>query len=584
MTHTNTPKQYDTRRITLWLTCLAAIGALIATLWHVSAFYLGTHAARAAYFSTTVLVTIIVPAVLAIAGVIAIFIAVDNIESPVSADKLNRIRGAISRETASHYRDVLERDLERAERQGARNGLYKSVVGVAIVTTLIATFWLVQGIRWNNRNGFESTVVYAAELVDTQVEFAPVYESRLSVPQARLQLRQALSGATGQIGDVTYIGNQTTPEYCATVLRSATLGRVWTRQVLCLDPATGATRSADFTGDVGAPDGAWSSKLGDQVAEVRRGLVFDDADVYGYITEDGEARLVVPVRYATGAWNTRYDVAAGVVVFDTDGNREYLAEVEQGTIPGPVMPAAIATRVRASVNALEGFLVHRNPRRSEQTLEPTNTTEGLAATDPNAENPSEFVLVREGRLYYVTPLTPYGQSQTIVGYLEVAADTVSAGTQPQATLYRLDRPQASLQLIVQRVTSLYDADIDWMEANEATDASNRARIYEITPGATGQVTLTIGTGTQTLYRVYVDATLDAQNRFGDICIHRFRDDVQIRCDASDADPTPVGSLRGIASNDTPTVGNGTSAETSGIDLSDVSTQELLDEIARRIGE
>jgi hypothetical protein len=119
--------------------------------------------------------------------------------------------------------------------------------------------------------------------------------------------------------------------------------------------------------------------------------------------------------------------------------------------------------------------------------------------------------------------------------------------------------------------------------SQATDASNRARIYEITPAASGQVTLTVGTGTQTLYRVYVDANLDAQNSFGNICIHRFRDDEQIRCDSADSDPTPVGALRGIAGNTgAPSTSTPGGESSSGIDLSKVPTQRLLDELRRRI--
>lgn len=580
--HTYPSTQRNLRRAFAWISGVAVPVALIALLWRVSAYYLGTHAARAAYFSTTSVATVVAPAAVIIVAAIVAFRSFDRIESPASASEIETIETRIARGDG-HYRDYDQRRLDELKRRGTRNGLHKTVAILAVFASLVSVFWLVQGIRWMNRSGYETTAPYTANLAEVVNAETPSYETRLAIPQARLQLRQALSGATGAIGDVAYIGNGPNgAEYCATVLRASTLGRVWTRQILCLDPATGATRSADFDGNVGAPNGAWSSKLGDQVASVKRGLVFNEDDVYGYITGDGKARLVVPVRVATGEWNRRYDVAAGVVVFNHDGTREYISDVEPGSIPGPVMAMNVAERVRGSVNALEGFLVHRNPRRSEQTLERTDAAEGLAATDPNAENPSEFVLVRNGRLYYVTPLTPYGQSQTIVAYLEVEADTVLAGEQPNATLYRLGQPQASLQLIVQRVTSLYDADIDWMEANEATDASNRARIYEITPSADGHVTMTIGTGTQTLYRVYVDANLDDQNRFGDICIHRFRDDEKIRCDSADSDPTPVGALRGIASNATPANTPSTTTDSSGIDLSNVPTQDLLDEIGRRI--
>jgi hypothetical protein len=543
------------------LVTVAVVGVL-AFFWNLSAYYLGTQMARMVYLAAPLFLAVVLPALIALAMIVAAC--------------------TIKPGPARWGWNATEEEKAAA---AAKNRQRRRIALMVAVAVILPMLWLVQGYRWANRYGYETSVVYTANLVVEPEATPPSYETRLSVPQARLQLTQALSGTSGKLGDVTYIGNQEAGEYCATVLRNGTLGRVWTREILCLDPATGATRQAEFTGNVGAPEGFWSSKLGDQVASVRRGLVFDHNDIYGYITEDGDARLVVPVRFATGGSNTRYDVAAGVVLFDTDGSREYIATVEPGAIPGPVMPMSVASEIRANVNSTRGFLVHREPRRSDQSLESTSTAEGVAATDPNAENASEFVLVRDGRLYYVTPLTPYGQSQTVVAYLEVAADEVTAGVMPTATLYRLAQPLASLQLITQRVTTLYDADIDWMETNTATDASNRARIYEITPSASGQVTLTVGTGTQTLYRVFVEAGLDEQNEFGEICIYRFKTDVKIRCDASDADPTPVGSLRGIAGG---TNGSGSNPNTTpaaavgGTDLSNVPTQDLLDEIARRI--
>jgi hypothetical protein len=545
-------------RATKWVAPIAILVAVIAALWQMSAYYLGTGLAREGYFSWPFLVTVVLPVLVFIGIGFAAFAAYDS----------------------SQYSKHLYTEAGKNARK-AREKRQRLISVLLLVSMILPLGWFTQGVRWINRYGYETTAVYTANLEVVANAPTPTYDTRLSVPQARLQLRQALSGTGGKLGDVAYIGNKETPEYCAPVLRNATLGRVWTREILCLDPATGTTRSAKFTGNVGSVEGAWSSKLADQVASVRRGMVFTPGDEYGYITDEGQARLVVPVQVGTGEWNRRYDVAGGVVVFEADGTRVYKTQVNVGEIPGPVLPMAIAESVRRSVNTSEGFVKHRNPRRSEASLEGTNMAEGTGATDPNAENPSEFVLVRNGRLYYVTPLTPYGQSQTVVAYLEVAADEVRSGEMPEAKLYRLAEPQASLQLIVQRVTSLYDADIEWMEANEATDASNKARIYEITPADAGRVTLTIGTGTQSLYRVWVESALDGQNKFGTICIHRFRDNVQIRCDSSDSDPAPVGALRGIA-GDRP--GNGNENEGSGsVDLSGVPTRELLDEIARRIG-
>jgi hypothetical protein len=535
-------------RILIYAGIAAGVLYALAYTWAKSDLYVGTYGYRAITGSVPVAVSVLMPVALAVALMFAAFFANDTM-----------------------YYKLRQRNIRRM------------VVTVCLAALVIPALWFAQGARWMNRYTFETTAPYGANLEEVTGQ-PPAYGLRLSVPQARLQLRNALQGEQGYIGDVTYVANQDVPEYCATVHRADTLGRVWTKLVICMDPNSGSMRKAAFTGNVGTPEGAWASRLGDQVASVRRGLVFDTPDVYGYITQSGEPRLVVPARSMSSDGNRRFDMPAGVVVFDVDGSRTLHRKLAPGEIPGPVFPMSMAAAVRDSVNTRAGFVAYQRPQRNDQALEATNMSAGSAATDPNAENPSEFVLVREdGRVVYVTPLTPYGTSQTVVAYLEVFADEVSAGQAPAATLYRMPSGSAaaSYPLIAQRVTSLYDADVEWMDTNDDTDASNRARIYEITPAQPGQVTLTIGTGTQPLYRVYADAVLNERNTFGTICVHRFSDDVLLRCDTADSDPAPVGSLRGIAASKNPTAAPSGDAP-SGRDLSEVPTDELLAELARRI--
>src|SRR5690606_33851496 len=63
---------------------------------------------------------------------------------------------------------------------------------------------------------------------------------------------------------------------------------------------------------------------------------------------------------------------------------------------------------------------------------------------PNADNPTKFVLERaDGRVVYVTPLTPYGASGNVVAYLEDVADEVTTDEMPAAasTSWGIRRPR-----------------------------------------------------------------------------------------------------------------------------------------------
>lgn len=453
-----------------------------------------------------------------------------------------------------------------------------TILALGLVGSIVGGFF----VTWRSHyNGLRNYTEYVVEEESPH----PEYLERLNYPQARLLLQRSLQGVVGNLSDPNYVpvisdDGEVSGRWCSLITRDTWLNRDWTREIACLDVDSGVVTRAEFTGKVGSVEGLWSSKLGDQVASVSRGLAFENADVYGYITPDGEARVVVPVVRKNGYSTAPWDTPAGVVVFHADGSREHVEDLTAGEIPGPVLPASIARNTRSGLNARSDFGDYRTPRRNTDALQDTSSAGDVAVADPNAENVSEFVLVREdGRLVYVTPMTPFGASTNVTAYLEVMADEVTSGDPAQATVYRLETAEAATQRIAQRVASLYDADINWASANEAdvSEVGNASRIFEITPTNPGQVVATIGTGDQTLYRVTVESTLNEANNFGSVCVYVYRTSELIRCDDSISEPAPLGALRGLSG------GNGTSGTVSDFEgnLSEVPTNELIQELSRR---
>lgn len=105
----------------------------------------------------------------------------------------------------------------------------------------------------------------------------------------------------------------------------------------------------------------------------------------------------------------------------------------------------------------------------------------------------------------------------------------------------------------------------------------------------------VGTGTQTLYRVRVDArvTDEATAQFGEVCVEDYRSGQLLRCDGPAVTQAGLGSLRGIADGTpapTPTGGTPTVPAPEAGSVGTLSDEELralitaaADELARRAG-
>lgn len=443
----------------------------------------------------------------------------------------------------------------------------------------------------------------------TESKKLPDWQMRVNRPQARIDIQRSLGDTRGKLGDPTYIPDAPGgPAWCATITAEATIDRVWTTAVACLPDLKGRkTQIAKFpAATVGSWDGEWSSNLRNQVVEEERGLHFREQDAYGYIDKDGKPHLIAPVTRLSGSITTIHEVPAGVVEFGPDGTAKYRPNVERVGIPGPVMPMLIAENIRAGLNARDGLVSYDKPNRNKNAYQSTSDGD---VSDPNSDNPTEFVLRRcdpgsapadrpadstttvddckNPRVVYVTPLTPYGTGRNVTAYLEVEADVVHDGKLPKATLYRLPEPQAATGTIAQTIASLYDADLSWATDNNGGASNNLARLFELTPTGPDSLVATIGVGSKSIYRLYIDPTSDDNGTFGQMCIHSFADDKKIRCDSADAQPLPVGSIRGIAQSgdgtdpESPTTPIPADPNAPATPLDQVSTADLIAELNRR---
>lgn len=440
----------------------------------------------------------------------------------------------------------------------------------AIVTFLAFAMLLpfTYEVRQLNRSSYDAVSWYSANLAEVK-DAHPVYQTRLNIPQARVTMERSTTGITGTMSDVTYIGNAYTPMYCAQMVRDAQLGREWVKNIICLDTATGKVQTVNV-GDnahIGVDSGAWSSRLGAQIARIQRGLAFDAQDVYSYIDKDGKGYVVVPVTQISGFGHSPHSEPAGVVVFDADtGHTHWHKTLKPGEIPGPVMPISIAAQAREAVNTKDGFVRFQKTGRNPNALKPAS----------NGSNDSEFTLLRaDGRLVYVTPMTPARAGGNVTAYVEVLADEVQAHTPPTGTVYRLPNREASTNSIADRIRTLYDADVDW----------NVIHFYEVTPGGPGEMVATAGQGDQTLYRFRIQSTLQDNNQFGQICVYRYRDDQKIRCDSAAGDPTSIGALRGVVSGtgdqpETPSPATAAPAPATGLETA--TDAQLLAELQKRM--
>jgi hypothetical protein len=262
------------------------------------------------------------------------------------------------------------------------------------------------------------------------------WESRTSgLASARTAMTQAASQAQGvdvMAASMTYVwgSRPNTGQWSAILDGSGSQQPVY--GIAQWDGESNATTVCRFTGDHKSDrafGGSGMNNLRHLLAEKYPRLFFDDDDVRGYCSDDRPV-IVISVMRQVGFKNRTAQVAAGVLVLrgTPDGHPDitYQKTVKPGDFPVPTYPIALARVQRGSTAWAAGRRNH-------------NENFGFQVSDFETQkaNPGEYNLRgADGRLYYVTPLTPRGtQSQAFVAYGIVANDEVTNGRLNRYDLY-----------------------------------------------------------------------------------------------------------------------------------------------------
>jgi len=434
------------------------------------------------------------------------------------------------------------------------------------------------------RNGHESRRLILP-VVSVSDQAHPEYQTRPNSVQANRIMNELLSDISiSSTTPAQYSLSNGSPAWCVGGMgRSDFWGRKYTTRVVCIDTEGTLTRAV-FTGRVPAIDGNFSTNLSKVIAETRPGTSVDEEDVR-FMIKDGAPFMVVSGTSRSGGMHP-ITVPAGVFVFDSTGKVTYDANATAGEYGIAVLPYKVARSVRNSLNSRAGYYCERNPNKEKclklnTPYETTNMVNGEdAAGDVNSENFSEFVLYRaDGSIGMVTPLTNYGKGRNITAYLDVDADSVTAGELPKAVLYEKVN-EVSHRVVVQTLTPAYTSDLTWLsEINADADQATTSRIFEITPTKPGKMMLTIGTATNPQYIVEIDATLNEDSTEFSWCIFTDASKGQTRrlieCRKASEGEAPIGTLRGLNVKTPPTSTEPSTTITVATDLAKLSDDELL---------
>lgn len=495
-----------------------------------------------------------------------------------------------------------ERDLirSRAKKQFHETRSKMTLIGLVLASIMLLLLLpVVPGspARQAYRAGFDSLAKFSDEVVETEVE-RPAYSERLNAVMAENILRASMQDTASWIPEdvqpqYSVVDNQAA--WCVAFLAQhripVLLDRVYAKGVMCLLEETMKTVQADWNTYVPTVRGAYSTNLRKMVARFERGLSVAESDVRYYI-QDGKPYVLAPVTKVVGNGFDGRRVTAGFITINPEGTMMLHKTAKAGEWPVPVIAYSTAAQVRESLNTRAGYYCRTRLKspgcvKKINPLEDTSSVAGInGAGDPNYGNSTEFVLRRaDGRLVMVSALTPYGNSRNVVAYLEVVVDELESEQVPAATLYSV-RAEASGLSIAQAVTAAYTADISW--TSEVTDASAQkaaSRIYEITPGAKGEVVATIGNATNPEYLLRVRPTLsDGSLRFS-YCMYTYDTNAKVDCRESTQSAARIGTLRGVAQERGDVVNENVDVRTSLVELTDAELAKLgvqiIEELARR---
>lgn len=199
--------------------------------------------------------------------------------------------------------------------------------------------------------------------------------------------------------------------------------------------------------------------------------------------------VVQPLWRYKGMW-TVTKVAAGAAVYDERGLRVLSpADLEKENIEGPTYPASLVVTGRAALTAM-GSMGDWYANRAGYELTDKDSE------DTNMGNTHGFSLVGEDKVvYYTTPLTPRGSSQSIVALMVAPARQTA---DPDMGKFRIETSVnlvATSTIVNNLKSASVSGDTDWIARWSAG-----MRVYEMVPNKNGHWTASIGLGQVVNYR------------------------------------------------------------------------------------
>ncbi|HET8884447.1 MAG TPA: DMT family transporter [Candidatus Saccharimonadales bacterium] len=186
--------------------------------------------------------------------------------------------------------------------------------------------------------------------------------------------------------------------------------------------------------------GSWGRNLTDDIAAFDSRFRYDEDDIYGYCDGD-EPVIIIPGTKTVGAGLRTVNETYGVLTIrgSKSGNPviEHHLNIKPGTFPMPVYAK------RLTNSQIDYF------KWAEGRCWMWEACFGLETTNvaSQAENSSNYLLKskRDGRLYWVTPLKPTNtDSQTIVAYSVIPADTTTAGELNKQKIYVMNNDDSRI--------------------------------------------------------------------------------------------------------------------------------------------
>ena len=238
--------------------------------------------------------------------------------------------------------------------------------------------------------------------------------------------------------------------------------------------------------------GFWPSESLDYLVlgSVPLNVAFQSTDTYGYCDGD-TAKIVIPLQSLDGFWTPVWS-SYGVAVYDGSTGTVTI-ETDTSDIPGPVYPLSLARTQREALLST-GTFEDRFFNRSGWEDSSGDTD------DPNAGNRSEFGLryVDDNDGAFITPLTPRGDSTSIVAVSVVDATRSELGQRNTITVHRYDKGESrqANSAVAQEIKTSYSWMPDW---------ASGLTIFEIVPGKDGTWIASIGQTQSVVYRAVISA-------------------------------------------------------------------------------